>query len=581
MKGVIFLLLLLGFTALNAQDVAYVGEPGQRPGDLDSCKVALSMRLIKSSYTGPCVKVRRSSDNTTQDIGFVGRDFDVDAFNTFVGGGSGFVEVWYNQSGGIVNPNQTTLANQPQVTLNHKNGHPTLYFDGTDYLEFAASTTTFNFIHVIGGTVSVVGQAGTTADPNNLYTYLGSNGIASTKAGFVVYYDDRASVPLNNAHGFQATKAVSGRAVSAHTLANALTPNAYHFLQNFVSSSSAIVAVGWTKWDGVLDSVNVVQTTPAITLEAAANVNATHNLWIGGNGVAASFPLIGYLAEVTIFGGINYAWQREIAANTNQYWGLWIGNQIDQDAQAYIDRVAAAGYAMTEAEKVAVNKYIIALKDANIWLFIIDRGLPIWGTTTPAAALVSFKASTTLAAFNSPTFSTDGVDFNGTNQYITTTYVPGTMSGINSQHIGFYCTENQSLGNIDMGSVTSAQWGIISLYSAGSALARMWNSTTGAVSTTAPADLRGYMIGSRTAAADLRLFWNGAQLGATQTGTLGTRPTHAYYIGARNNGGTADAFSVRKCAMWSIGLGLTAAQAQLDNQLTEQFFDDLGIGVQP
>jgi len=580
MKWLFLILLLLLIFFARAQEIADVREPGVRPGDLDSTKVALSMRLIKSSYTGACVNVRRSSDNATQDIGFKGRDFDVDAFNTFVGGGSGYVVTWYDQVGAI-HPTQATAANQPQIVLNQKNGQPTLFFDGTDILEFTASTTTFNFIHVTQGGVSIVVKAGTTADPNAIYTVLGNNALASTKAGFYLAFDDRAASSVSEALNTSATKAVSGRATSSTLNQNTWTPNAYHLVQSYYASSGGIV-LPFAKWDGAMDGNNLIAGGSALTLEATVNVNAAHNLQIGAGGIATS-PFIGYLGEIVIFGTVGQGSPKisEMATNQNFYWDLYNPKEIDADAGAYINAVATAGYSMTTAEKTAVNTYIIGLKDAAIWPLVIDRGLPIWGAVTPAAALVPIKGAITLAAFNSPTFSTSGVDFNGTNQYITTTYNASTMAGINSQHIGFYSGDNIAGGNIDMGAITSAQWGIISVYSGGSALGRMWNSTTGAVSTTAPADTRGYMVGSRTAAADMRLFWNGAQIGATQTGALGTRPTHLYYIGARNNGGTADAFSVRKCQMWSVGLGMTAAQVALDNYYTEQFMDALGIGVQP
>jgi hypothetical protein len=44
-----------------------------------------SLRKLCSSYTGKAVKVRRSSDNATQDIGFVGSNFDVASLRTFLG----------------------------------------------------------------------------------------------------------------------------------------------------------------------------------------------------------------------------------------------------------------------------------------------------------------------------------------------------------------------------------------------------------------------------------------------------------------------------------------------------------------
>jgi hypothetical protein len=60
---------------------------------------AYSIRKLRTEYTGACIKIRRSSDNTELDIGFVNNLLDTDAMLEFVGAGNGFVSVWYDQSG--------------------------------------------------------------------------------------------------------------------------------------------------------------------------------------------------------------------------------------------------------------------------------------------------------------------------------------------------------------------------------------------------------------------------------------------------------------------------------------------------
>ena len=61
--------------------------------------VAYSLRQLSSTYTGNIIKVRRSSDNTEQEFGFVSGSLDTGSLATFVGAGSGYVTVWYDQSG--------------------------------------------------------------------------------------------------------------------------------------------------------------------------------------------------------------------------------------------------------------------------------------------------------------------------------------------------------------------------------------------------------------------------------------------------------------------------------------------------
>ncbi len=105
---------------------------------------AYSLRKLRTAYTGNAIRVRRSSDNTEQNIGFVNNVLDTSSLLTFVGAGNGFVTTWYDQSGNANNATQTTAANQPQIvssgvmiTTNSKNS---MSFDGTNDFFNLAST---------------------------------------------------------------------------------------------------------------------------------------------------------------------------------------------------------------------------------------------------------------------------------------------------------------------------------------------------------------------------------------------------------------------------------------------------------
>lgn len=90
---------------------------------------AYGLTKLLSSYSGPAVNVRRSSDNATKDIGFVGVDFDAATFSAFIGGGNGFVTRWYDQSGNGTDVTQGTASRQPRLVLNAINSKPALRFD--------------------------------------------------------------------------------------------------------------------------------------------------------------------------------------------------------------------------------------------------------------------------------------------------------------------------------------------------------------------------------------------------------------------------------------------------------------------
>jgi hypothetical protein len=80
-----------------------------------SAAAAYSLRKLRTAYTGSAIRVRRSSDNTEQDIGFLNNQLDTTALTTFCGVGNGFVTTWYDQSGNGRNASQTTAANQPRI----------------------------------------------------------------------------------------------------------------------------------------------------------------------------------------------------------------------------------------------------------------------------------------------------------------------------------------------------------------------------------------------------------------------------------------------------------------------------------
>ena len=63
------------------------------PLDTYDAVSAYSTRLVSSTYSGDCIKIRRSSDNAITDIGFDANGvLDINAINTFVGAGSAFVQ---------------------------------------------------------------------------------------------------------------------------------------------------------------------------------------------------------------------------------------------------------------------------------------------------------------------------------------------------------------------------------------------------------------------------------------------------------------------------------------------------------
>lgn len=117
---------------------------------------AYSLRKLSSTYSGNAIRVRRSSDNAEQNIGFIGDDLDTASLLSFVGANNGFVTTWYDQSGTNKDMSQITASNQPLIVesgvLITKNGKPTVKIVSNNHLTMSSgiggSWTNFAFFAV-------------------------------------------------------------------------------------------------------------------------------------------------------------------------------------------------------------------------------------------------------------------------------------------------------------------------------------------------------------------------------------------------------------------------------------------------
>jgi len=100
---------------------------------------AYSFRKVRSAYSGFAVKLRRTTGGT-QDIGFVGNDFDTAAAAAFCAATTCFVDTWYDQTGLGRHMTQATAANQPQLNLSCNGTLPCLELTNGKVLAFAGQT---------------------------------------------------------------------------------------------------------------------------------------------------------------------------------------------------------------------------------------------------------------------------------------------------------------------------------------------------------------------------------------------------------------------------------------------------------
>ena len=200
----------IGFSPNGDLDIdslkSFLGNATPPLDTVTSAKVAYSLRKLRTAYTGYAIRVRRSSDNSEQDIGFTSTgDLDTGSLLDFVGTGSGYVKTWYDQSGNSKDLTQTTTASQPRIVssgvLGTSNGLPTLYFDGSDDCLFNSSIT---------GTITGANITSFVTASTNSGTYIWGRFVVLHKNNDVDEWETTTSIQLLSLTG-------DAYSVQAHT----------------------------------------------------------------------------------------------------------------------------------------------------------------------------------------------------------------------------------------------------------------------------------------------------------------------------------------------------------------------------
>jgi hypothetical protein len=258
---------------------------------------AYSLRKLDNDYTGSAVRVRRSNDNTEQDIGFTASgDLDTASLKTFVGANSGFVTTWYDQSGNARNATQATAANQPRIVnagvIERKNNLPTVFFDGgTDRLTTTAFSyndgnyTAFACSNQGDTTSRVMLSHDSSATGRRAPLYIRFNGpsqtLANTTGTTTFIIDNGNSISVNQTYIFSAVKR---------------------------SNNTEIYVNG--------------NTNGATTL-SANSVNFSQSLKIGSQFFNGTSHYNGYIHEIILYGSDKSTDRIGIETNINSYYGIY------------------------------------------------------------------------------------------------------------------------------------------------------------------------------------------------------------------------------------------------------------------
>ena len=121
--------------------------------NVGSVTAAFGLKKLSDAYNSNCIEIRRETDNTTLNIGFVGDSLDINTLKDFMQGGRAYVETWYDQSGNGNDVIQDSSSSQPEIDVSGSdvylrfggNGFTGLYNNNPQNMPLSNNTHTVYF----------------------------------------------------------------------------------------------------------------------------------------------------------------------------------------------------------------------------------------------------------------------------------------------------------------------------------------------------------------------------------------------------------------------------------------------------
>lgn len=261
-----------------------------------NASAAYSVRKLRDAYSGSCLRVRRASDNTEQDIGFSGNDINESSLTSFCTGTNCFVRTWYDQSGGGVNAVQTTTTRQPKIYdsvtgVLKQNGKVRVDFDGTN------DGMTFTSVNMDGDSFFSV----FTTNDN------GVNMILATNDGLTY---DQIRTSSNSYEYARIDNPYFGPspAGAAVTVSTSVSTSQHLFYMDFGSSNLT----------GAVDGVNGTSHSKQNSNPVAFSVLGALRIGLGGQDY-----FNGRVQEVILYNGSKSSDQSGVESNINSYYSIY------------------------------------------------------------------------------------------------------------------------------------------------------------------------------------------------------------------------------------------------------------------
>lgn len=252
---------------------------------------------------------------------------------------------------------------------------------------------------------------------------------------------------------------------------------------------------------------------------------------------------------------------------------------VHLEAAAWRTAVVANGGTVSGSTLSAVDKFCKAIDSAGIRDRIYRLNL-ICGTGLNAALVPLYRGlsragtqfGNTTDTNNGPFVSGDyeetgasgGLKGNGSTKYLDTGFQQATIPSLNSSHLSASFREMESVAAertiVGTWGGTSSQFAVLR-QEAGTGNRSVYLGSFGNAEA-AGATAESHVIGTRTANNLLTLYRAGSSVATFTQMVTPTTTTQSFYVFARNNANSsATTFTGLRLRMYSIGLGLTAAQA--------------------
>jgi hypothetical protein len=208
---------------------------------------------------------------------------------------------------------------------------------------------------------------------------------------------------------------------------------------------------------------------------------------------------------------------------------------IDIDAQAFFDRVTAAGGTLSATEQLAVDTLVKQMKLDGTWA-PMKAIYPMVGASAAACAQNLKSASFTGSFTSGWTFASTGATPNGTSAYFNTQFnVLSEVSSNNQGSFGIYSRSDRTGADRQQGVIDNVGYVLFILRNAQNNTQNFINSTSG--TSIANNDTRGFYQMTRTSSTNTFHAKNStiSTVSLTATG----RPNFNFYFGARNNLGSS------------------------------------------